>query len=122
MNVMNVSEIETHTFSAHGGEGEINMKFAFTQFEGLDHSNWNFFGIAEFPVGATAGYHRHEGNDEWFYILSGEATITIDGESRRIKAGDVVLTRDGSSHGITNVTEKLVLIAVEIKTGEILSP
>lgn len=117
MNIVNVNELEGQTFSAHSGEGEIHMKFAFSQYEGLGGSNWNFFGIAEFPVGSTAGLHKHEGNDEWFYVLSGEATVTIDGQPHLIRAGDIVLTRDGSSHEISNVTEKLVFIAIEVKTS-----
>lgn len=116
MNVINVKDLRPRQFSAHGGEGEIEMRFAFNRLRDPNQSKWNFFGIAEFPVGSTAGYHKHEGNDEWFYILSGEATLTVDGESRVIHGGDVVLTKDGSSHGITNIMQPLVLIAVEVAT------
>jgi mannose-6-phosphate isomerase-like protein (cupin superfamily) len=117
VNVRNVNDLRVQRFSAHNGEGEIEMKFAFNPERDPNHSNWNFFGIASFPIGTTAGMHKHEGNDEWFYVISGNATITIDGEHRSIGPGDIILTKDGSEHSITDVVETLVFIAIEVKTS-----
>lgn len=118
MNIINANDLESKHFSPHGGKGKIDMKFAFTKLKKKGKkSAWNFFGIAEFPIGATAGYHKHEGNDEWFYILAGEADVIIDGKGHSIKKGDIILTKDGSSHDIVNVKKRLVLIAIEVETG-----
>jgi len=51
-------------------------------------------------------------------ILSGKAKINIDDKVREIRKGDCVLTRDGSSHGIADVTETLRFIAVEVNKCE----
>lgn len=117
MYVVNEKDLKTHTFSAHEGEGKMNIKFAFSEFERFSNDNdsgWKFFGIAEFPVGTTAGLHKHEGDDEFFYILGGEAIIIQDGEERTVQKGDIVLTRSGSTHGIKQVIKKLKFITVEV--------
>lgn len=117
MLISNEKDIQVEKFSAHGGAGIMDIKFAFKNYQHYGNNNdskWNCFAVAVLPVGATAGYHKHEDTDELFYIISGKATITIDGESREIKKGDIILTRMGSSHGITDVKEKLKFTVTEI--------
>ena len=60
------------------------------------------FSVTIMPPGSSIGYHHHEGEFEVYYILSGEADVTIDGETRRLYAGDMTCCQDGSSHGISN--------------------
>ncbi len=112
MHIENLKDLKTYRFNAHGGKGKIAMKFTFEDLKGV--GMWSFFAYAELPKGATGGYHKHEGNDEWFMVLDGSAKIEVDGEVRKIGKGDCVLTRDGSSHAIIEVTKKLKFIAVEV--------
>ena len=49
--------------------------------------------------GAAIGYHLQK-TDEVYYFTGGEGTMTINGEPMSVKAGDAVLTRGGSSHGL----------------------
>ena len=117
MLISNEKNIKTEKFSAHGGNGVMDIKFAFKDYQHYGNDNdskWNCFAVAELPVGATAGYHKHEDTDEFFYIIDGVATITIDGEAKEIKKGDIILTRKGSSHGITNVKKRLKFTVTEI--------
>ncbi len=117
MPVVNIKDLKTKHFSPHGGKGKINMKFAHSRYKNYGKvSNWEFFGHAIFPVGTTAGLHKHEGNDEWFYVLEGKAELIINKKKYKIKRGDVILTLDGNSHDIVNVTEKLVILAIEVET------
>lgn len=113
MDIENIKNIKEYVQSAHGGKGKIKMRFSFEKQKGM--GMWNFFAYAELPKGSTVGYHQHLGNDEWYFILNGEAEITIDGSEVKIKRGDCVLTKDGSFHGITKVVRTLKFIAVEIK-------
>lgn len=118
MYVVNEKDLKAYSFSAHEGKGKMDIKFAFSEFERFSNDNdsgWMFFGIAELPEDATAGLHKHEGDDEFFYILDGEAIIIQDGEERKVGKGDIVLTRSGSEHGIKQVIKKLRFITVEIK-------
>jgi len=117
MIISNEKDIPTEHIAAHGGAGIMKIKFAFKDYQHSGNNNdsqWNCFAVAELPVGVATGYHRHVDTDEFFYIIDGEATITVDGEARQIKKGDIILTRKGSSHGITNVKRKLRFTVTEI--------
>src|SRR6478752_7670538 len=50
--------------------------------------------------GSSIGYHLQE-QDEIYYILEGKGEMRMNGETFMVKAGDAILTRPGSSHGLT---------------------
>jgi mannose-6-phosphate isomerase-like protein (cupin superfamily) len=54
--------------------------------------------------GAAIGYHLQK-TDEVYYITRGRGMMTINGESMPVKAGDALLTRGGSSHGLVQKGE-----------------
>ncbi len=43
-------------------------------------------------------YHYHREMTEFYYILSGGGTITLDGEKKDITAGDIVVIKPGTWH------------------------
>ncbi len=49
--------------------------------------------------GAAIGYHLQK-EDEVYYILSGTGVMQMNGKEFPVKAGDGILTRPGSSHGL----------------------
>jgi len=49
--------------------------------------------------GAAIGYHL-QATDEVYYIIGGTGKMTINGNEFVVKAGDAMLTRGGSSHGL----------------------
>jgi mannose-6-phosphate isomerase-like protein (cupin superfamily) len=55
-----------------------------------------------FKPGSGIGYHLQK-EDEIYYVLSGHGMMTIDGKEFPVVAGDAVLTRPGSSHGLKQV-------------------
>jgi len=60
--------------------------------------------------GAAIGYHLQK-EDEIYYILSGTGVMQMNGKEFPVKAGDAILTRPGSSHGLKQTgKEDLVLI------------
>ena len=65
--------------------------------------------------GCSIGYHKHENETEYYFILSGTATVNDDGKEVQVKAGDSVITGNGASHSIKNSgTTPLVFHAVII--------
>jgi mannose-6-phosphate isomerase-like protein (cupin superfamily) len=63
-----------------------------------------------FKPGSAIGYHLQT-EDEIYYVLSGRGRMTVDGKEFDVVAGDAVLTRPGSSHGLKQVgTEELVIL------------
>jgi mannose-6-phosphate isomerase-like protein (cupin superfamily) len=60
--------------------------------------------------GSSIGYHEQR-EDEIYYVLSGRGEMTIDGKSFEVRAGDAILTRPGSSHGLKQTgTDDLVIM------------
>ncbi len=63
-----------------------------------------------FKPGSAIGYHLQK-EDEIYYVLSGRGMMNVDGQSFEVTAGDAVLTRPGSSHGLNQVgSEDLVIL------------
>ena len=54
------------------------------------------------PPKSAVPYHKHEGNGEVYYFLTGEGEYSDNGVVRTVKPGDVTWTPDGSSHGVVN--------------------
>jgi quercetin dioxygenase-like cupin family protein len=52
--------------------------------------------------GQSQKVHSHAANDKLYYILRGEAMVTVGGETRALRAGEIVLAAAGEPHGIAN--------------------
>lgn len=61
--------------------------------------------------GSGIGYHPH-GEDEVYYVLSGQGDMTLDGATRRVGPGTAILIRDGSSHGLRQVGDEDLVILI----------
>jgi len=69
------------------------------------------------PPHASVYYHKHEGDGEVYYFLTGEGEYNDNGVVRTVKPGDVTWTPDGSSHGVENKGETdLTFMALIIKS------
>jgi len=58
-------------------------------------------GVTELPAGGWLGHHRHE-PAELYFVLSGEGTLDIEGDSHAISAGTAAYIPGNSVHGIHN--------------------
>jgi len=66
--------------------------------------------------GSRLSYQRHQKRSEHWFIISGVATVVLDGESFIKRAGETVDVEVGQLHRIGNEgTQELVFI--EIQTG-----
>lgn len=63
--------------------------------------------------GKNSSYHYHNLRSESWSIVRGEGEIVVDGQTRTVKAGDIVYLKIGQKHGIRAITE-LELIEVQI--------
>lgn len=52
--------------------------------------------------GQSQKVHSHAANDKIYYILRGEAKVTVGDESRALVAGEIVLAPAGEPHGVLN--------------------
>lgn len=82
----------------HNGGG---LTIAFPFFEGTRELKMVFRKRVLRP-GAAIGYHLQE-TDEIYYILTGQGEMQMNGKSFEVTAGDAILTRPGSRHGLKQV-------------------
>ncbi|NCW94855.1 MAG: cupin domain-containing protein, partial [Actinobacteria bacterium] len=61
-------------------------------------------------------YQRHKFRAEHWFIIAGSAEVTIDGEVKRLVAGQSVDFGIGVAHRIANVGDDDVIF-VEVQTG-----
>lgn len=99
------------------GNGTVTVKHLLNPDEMLGKGR--LFARNAVPPGASIGVHRHEGDSEAYYILSGRGRYTDDGRTFEVQAGDLAVVDDGHLHGIENIgDEPLEFIALILFTGE----
>jgi quercetin dioxygenase-like cupin family protein len=54
-------------------------------------------------------YHYHREMTEFYYVLTGGGTMTLDGEKREITAGDLVVIKPGVWHTSDGEMDVLIL-------------
>lgn len=75
------------------------------------------FGVSIIPPGGSIGSHRHTGDFEVYYILSGSARVTLDSQVRELTPGDMTMCEDGHTHSIENTgAEELRYLAAILYT------
>lgn len=88
-----------------GGEKKMDAVMFF------DGTNRILYGQLE--PGASIGYHKHEGNAEIIYILSGKANYLIDGNEEIGLPGQAHYCPEGHSHCMRNLgDETLTFFAI----------
>jgi mannose-6-phosphate isomerase-like protein (cupin superfamily) len=92
-----------------GGQGEVVLTrlLAMEQFQGKGR----LFARNVIKPGSSIGWHSHKNDFEIYYILSGEGTVDDNGTKAVVKAGDIIYTDAGESHGLENTgTEDLEML------------
>ena len=69
----------------------------------------NVFKKRVLKPGSSMGYHQQK-EDEIYYVLSGVAEMKLNEKTYKVKSGDAILTRTGSSHGIRNLSDREDLV------------
>ena len=91
--------------NAQGGEGSPKFRYLFSAEELGRRAD--MMAVITLQPGESVGVHPHETNGEAYYILEGAATVTEDGESRELHAGDAEFCADSHTHSIRNHTDSV---------------
>ena len=59
-----------------------------------------------FRPGTYTGYHRHKGNEESLYRVSGKAENFQDGSRCILEPGDAMLVKSGQAHALRNAGDQ----------------
>lgn len=107
----------------HQGKGKGKARI----FRFADQSAPAYFMIYDLPPGASEGVHVHfldnrnkEGSfDEYYYVISGQGQMEIDGEIVPVVQGDHVHTPLEVAHGVenTHATDNLRIFLTFIQRG-----
>ena len=93
------------------GKGLCHIKHL-TDKEGL-YGHGRMFAHVTVDPGCSIGYHPHEHETEFYYILKGEALFSDNGKEVILHAGDVAATGYGEGHSLENQSqESMELIAL----------
>ncbi|MEW6229227.1 MAG: cupin domain-containing protein [Bacillota bacterium] len=97
-----------------GGNGAVEFRHIFREDQLTGRAR--LFAHLSLPAGASIGFHRHEGEEEVFYVLSGRGIVDDNGTKCEVMAGDAVLTGGGAGHAIEAAGDQpLEMIAVILK-------
>jgi mannose-6-phosphate isomerase-like protein (cupin superfamily) len=100
--------------NCHDGEGTLDWTVVLDG-EDAEDSHLNFIHDDVLPPGVSIGIHRHAHDEEYYYVVSGQGMMTLDGEQFRVKAGDITAVYPGGTHGLENDTdENLRIIVVSV--------
>ncbi len=93
-------------------DGKSNISYK-DFFSGVSHLPARFQ-IWTIPPGGSEGRHSHEHDplEEIYYVIEGEAMFMTPNGGRPLKTGDAALAAPGDPHGIRNVGEKELKLAV----------
>lgn len=94
--------------NCHGGEGILVCK---SLLDGFESESFMFMHSDDIPAGVSIGYHTHEDTEEAWFLASGRAILTYDGNEFEMTGGDISLCKKGHSHGFKAV-DNCVLIVV----------
>ncbi len=101
MEIRNYHEMPVVEKSIHEGQGLARSCKLFGAEDFA--SGLRYVAFTELPPGVSIGEHGHKDAREEIYVVQyGEGQVKIDDEARRVKSGDVILTRAGSSHTLLN--------------------
>ncbi len=65
------------------------------------HAEHMTFALYEIADGAAPLHEHHHEQEEVWNVVEGELTITVDGESRTVKAGSAVVVPPLTPHSVT---------------------
>jgi len=93
-------------------DGQSNI--AYKDFFADSHRLQTRFQVWTIPPGGSEGSHSHEEDrlEEIYYVIEGEAMFMTPDGPRPLKAGEAALASPGDPHGIRNVGETELKLAV----------
>jgi mannose-6-phosphate isomerase-like protein (cupin superfamily) len=93
-------------------EGKGTARFTYL-LDGGKETNARMFAEITLEPGCSIGYHKHESETEYYFILSGAGLVNDNGKEVTVKQGDAIITGHGASHSIENTgTTPLVFHAI----------
>ena len=94
-----MERVNEHDLEYRGGTSGVKYLF---RGPNIDWGRWRF------APGESLGAHLHDEVEETFYFTAGEPSMTVAGETFRVRQGDAVRVEPGEAHNIVNDTDAAV--------------
>ena len=110
------NEMVSDSKCIRGGIGETAM---LQLLNGADemYGKGRMFNLMTLAPGNTIGEHRHSGDNEIFWFISGTGEYNDNGTVTAVGPGDVAVCNDGELHGlVNNGSEPLTFVALILYT------
>jgi mannose-6-phosphate isomerase-like protein (cupin superfamily) len=97
----------------HGGKGNVRYRRALMP--EVFYTNWSYVDHVIVPPGGSTGGHRHEGVEEFYYVIGGKGTVKIGQESAAVGKDDAVPVFLNEAHSFENTgSEDLEMMVVGV--------
>ena len=96
--------------NCHDGEGALDWTNVVDPSE-VEGRQLHFLHDDVLAPGVSIGIHSHD-EEEYYYIIAGKGTMTLDGASSIVEAGDITAVYPGGTHGLINDGDKDLRILV----------
>lgn len=116
--VTNVHEVIPEVAEGvRGGSGTATAHKLIDLFPG---SSIKSVGVVRLEPGASVGEHSHQGDEDFYYCISGTGVVVDNGAEHPFTPGTLQITRDGESQAIRNTGEtELVFLGALVATVEV---
>jgi quercetin dioxygenase-like cupin family protein len=71
--------------------------------------------LLEWPAGAGPAEHVNEALDVLYAVLSGSATLTVDGEPQELAAGQATIVDNGARRGLVAGSEGVRYLTAHVR-------
>lgn len=102
----------------HGGNGTVDWVGVLGG-EDLEGRLVNFIHDDVLPPGVSIGLHKHTKDEEYYYIVSGGGTMTLNDQRVEVAAGDITAVFPGGMHALENTGSddlRVIVISVSADT------
>lgn len=78
-------------------------------------TNLSFINYTILPSGASIGEHKHGNDEELYIILSGNGEMTVNGETKCVMEGDIIVNPPYGTHALYNRSDNdLKILVMEV--------
>ena len=95
---------KVHVEKPKNGVGEMTKTVLLTEEEMF--SKGKTFAKLVLHPGCSMGYHEHNGDAEYYYILQGNGEYNCNGNCTSVSTGDLCVVKSGEGHALKNVGDE----------------
>lgn len=67
--------------------------------------------------GQRLSYQKHEKRSEFWYVVQGEAVVTLEDVEHKLSRGEFINVPTAAKHRMANASQEQDLIFIEVQTG-----